>query len=320
MKKRIYFRADANIEIGYGHFIRTLALADMLKDNFECVFFTTDPTDFQIKELEKVCRYIALKDNAGKFQSFLDCLDGDEIVFLDNYFFTSEYEMKIKEKGCKLVVLARPDKHHFADIVLNFVETDFSGFSVEPYTKIILGLQWTILREPFRNSLDYKSIRSNRIILSFGGTDQFSLTEKFIELLKGRDLAIICTSKIAEERRISFEQSGCIVYTDITPDVIADIFHHSNCAILSSSSICLEALACGCKVFAGYYVENQQSFYNILLERNFIVGLGDLMRFEDISFMSELDSYISTDDTSNIPIDFSRQKEQYIELFEELCL
>ena len=28
MKQRIYFRADAGREIGYGHFIRTLALAE----------------------------------------------------------------------------------------------------------------------------------------------------------------------------------------------------------------------------------------------------------------------------------------------------
>lgn len=291
----------------------------MLKEYFECVFFTTDPTDFQIKELEKVCKFIPLKDNAEKFQSFLDFLDGDEIVFLDNYFFTSEYEKKIKEKGSKLVVLARPDKHHFADIVLNFVETDYTEFSVEPYTRIILGLQWTILREPFRNSYENKSIRSNRIVLSFGGTDQFSLTEKFIELLQGRDLTIICTSKIAEERRIFFERSGCIVYTDIPSDIIADIFHHSYCAILSSSSVCLEALACGCKVFAGYYVENQVNFYNILLERNCIVGLGNLMEFDELQFMSELDDYIGIDCTSNIHMDFSKQKEQYINLFQELC-
>lgn len=33
MDKKVYFRADASNVIGYGHFVRTLALADMLKDN-----------------------------------------------------------------------------------------------------------------------------------------------------------------------------------------------------------------------------------------------------------------------------------------------
>ena len=37
--QKIYFRADASATIGYGHFIRTLALADMLKDDFDCTFF-----------------------------------------------------------------------------------------------------------------------------------------------------------------------------------------------------------------------------------------------------------------------------------------
>ena len=60
MKKKIYFRADAGQSIGYGHFIRTLALADMLKDDFDCVFFTQTPTDYQKKEMELVCRYVEL--------------------------------------------------------------------------------------------------------------------------------------------------------------------------------------------------------------------------------------------------------------------
>jgi len=38
--QKIYLRADASAAIGYGHFIRTLALADMLKDDFDCTFFT----------------------------------------------------------------------------------------------------------------------------------------------------------------------------------------------------------------------------------------------------------------------------------------
>ena len=59
-KRKIYFRADASATIGYGHFIRTLALVDMLKDDFDCIFFTTSPSAYQIEEMGKVCRYIAL--------------------------------------------------------------------------------------------------------------------------------------------------------------------------------------------------------------------------------------------------------------------
>ena len=52
--QKIYFRADAGAEIGYGHFIRTLALADMLKDDFSCVFVTQAPTIYQKSEARSV--------------------------------------------------------------------------------------------------------------------------------------------------------------------------------------------------------------------------------------------------------------------------
>lgn len=52
--KKNYFRADAGAAIGYGHFVRTLALADMLKADFACTFFTCHPTAYQIGEMEQV--------------------------------------------------------------------------------------------------------------------------------------------------------------------------------------------------------------------------------------------------------------------------
>ena len=86
--RKIYFRADASATIGYGHFIRTLALADMLKDDFDCTFFTCHPTPYQVEEMEKVCPFIPLQEETHS-ADFLSHLQGDEIVVLDNYFFTT---------------------------------------------------------------------------------------------------------------------------------------------------------------------------------------------------------------------------------------
>ena len=36
---------------------------------------------------------------------FLSHLQGDEIVVLDNYFFTTDYQRAIKQKGCRLGAL-----------------------------------------------------------------------------------------------------------------------------------------------------------------------------------------------------------------------
>ena len=77
--QKICFRADAGVDIGYGHFIRSLALADMLKDEFDCVFYTAEPNPYQIGEMQKVCSYVSLPETT-KFDSFLTELDGSEIV------------------------------------------------------------------------------------------------------------------------------------------------------------------------------------------------------------------------------------------------
>jgi len=58
MKRKVIFRADAGQSIGYGHFIRSLALADMIRNDFDILFATVNPTDYQKTELAKVCPYI----------------------------------------------------------------------------------------------------------------------------------------------------------------------------------------------------------------------------------------------------------------------
>ena len=105
MKQKVYFRADADQSIGYGHFIRTLALADMLKDDFECVFYTQTPTEYQKNELSSVCPFVTLPADNSRFNIFLEQLKGDEVVVLDNYFFTDDYESKIREKSIQILII-----------------------------------------------------------------------------------------------------------------------------------------------------------------------------------------------------------------------
>ena len=96
-KRKIYFRADAGADIGYGHFIRSLALADMLRENFNCVFTTLSPTSYQLQEMNKVCEYIPLVGLKNQFENFLSLLNGDEIVVLDNYYYDTSFQNQIKE-------------------------------------------------------------------------------------------------------------------------------------------------------------------------------------------------------------------------------
>ena len=182
-KRKIFFRADAGAQIGYGHFIRTLALADMLRDDFDCTFLTQSPSEYQQKEVEKVCPLVALPSDDSKFEKFIDCLKGEEIIVLDNYFYTSEYQKQIKEKGCKLVCIDdMHDKHYYADVVINHGLTDENLFDVEPYTRLCLGFDYALLRRPFIQVSNTVKL-PNSWFISFGGTDFLNLTEKILKAI-----------------------------------------------------------------------------------------------------------------------------------------
>ena len=286
MKQKVYFRADADQSIGYGHFIRTLALADMLKDDFDCVFYTQTPNDYQKKELAVVCPYVSLPSDDTKFDTFLDALNGDEIVVLDNYFYTGEYESRIREKGCKVVLIDNlHQRHSFADAVLGFLmglkEEDYS---VEPYTRLHLGTDYTLLRRPFLDRLNKKHSpiedKDNlKIVISFGGSDQHCVAVAIANLLANTENVRLIT--VIGNKSQGLLQSDKIVFrSGLSAQEMCDVFVSHDLAILPASTTMLEALACGIKIVGGYFVDNQLDNYHQYVKSNAIIGCGDLL-FEE---------------------------------------
>lgn len=282
MKRKIYFRADASASIGYGHFIRTLALADMLRDDFDCTFFTCHPTPYQVDEMEKVCPFLALREETH-YDDFLSHLQGDEIVVLDNYFFDTGYQRAIKGKGCRLVCIDdMHDKHYVADVVINHGLTDSALFDVESYTKLCLGFDWALLRKPFLEAARKKRVpmdRKGKVVVCFGGSDIHDVTGYFVN----RTLRLPAVSDVTAVVGDAYaphsscvEDSRLVYRSRLTAQEIADLFCDSGWVICSASSVCIEALACGARVAAGWYVDNQKEFYDLLTSKGWVTGLGNV--------------------------------------------
>ncbi|RRD61421.1 UDP-2,4-diacetamido-2,4,6-trideoxy-beta-L-altropyranose hydrolase [Tannerella forsythia] len=280
-KQKILFRADAGPEIGYGHFMRTLALADMLKDDFDCTFVTQTPTVFQRQEVIKICNLIELPPDKSKFSLFLEMLSGDEIVVLDNYFYSTNYQKKIKSIGCKLVCIDdTSDKHYVADIVINHGTNRTDQFDVESYTKLCVGLDWALLRKPF-----FEAAKINReqprtiknIALCFGGTDIHNFTDKYIRYLNNmssvKQIDVIVGSHY-QSTLLKTERRNVLFHKDISANMLAKLFLNSDLAIVSASTVSIEALFCGAEVAIGWYTKNQKNLYDFLIFNNYALGLG----------------------------------------------
>lgn len=315
-KRKIYFRADASATIGYGHFVRTLALADMLKDDFECTFFTTSPSAYQIGEMEKVCAYVALQEES-KFEDFLLQLSGDEIVVLDNYFFTTEYMNQIKNKGCKLVCVDDIHNRHFTcDAVLNPALLRTSKYDAEPYTKLFLGLEYALLRKPFLTCAHELNKEEGRWLLSFGGTDFDNMTEKYLRFLQ-EDVRVKSVTVITGDAYKYIDNlknySKARVLKNLSADEMSAEMQRAEYAVLPSSTVSIEALASGCKVANGYFVDNQIETAQMYEQEGFCIGLGNLKDVKDASFIDALLQF-----KPSKQIDFSLIPTRYKEIFNSL--
>src|SRR5690242_18864490 len=145
-KTKIVFRADGNSQIGLGHVVRSLALAEMLHEAFDCVFAIQAPSPDLQQQIMAVCAEIIMLPVCTKQESnFINELDnhltGNEIVVLDGYVFETAYQKYIKSKGCTLACIDDIYAYHFvADVIINH-----SGgihkelYSVKPYTQCFLG-------------------------------------------------------------------------------------------------------------------------------------------------------------------------------------
>lgn len=323
--QKILFRADAGFGIGYGHFIRTLALADMLKGDFDCIFYTSEPTPYQEAQMKGVCSFVALEEK-NKFHQFLDSLKGDEIVVLDNYFFTTDYQRRIKTKGCKLVCIDDlHDKHFLADLIINqAINVSTQDYSCEPYTRFAFGLGYSLLRRPFFDACKKKEeeqITKGKekldVVVAFGGSDYFDLTSKVITNIVDMDIINRITAIVGDAYSSEIMIKSPIVryQKNLSAEDIANLFSISDVAILPASTIMNEALACGIKIIGGYFVNNQESDYNAFNMANMIYGAGDFTEENALSRIKFLLNRISEKDENTVSsvIPF-----RFIELFKSL--
>lgn len=313
--RKICFRADASAQIGYGHFIRTLALADMLKDDFDCVFYTAEPSSYQIGEMQKVCSYVPLSEKT-KFEDFVAMLDGSEIVVLDNYFFTTDYQRAIKAKGCKLVCIDdMHNKHYVADAVVNYGLVDLHDFSVEKYTRLCLGRDYLLLRSSFLKYL-VKKERKKQILINFGGADPYRITENVTSILLAMNLdkqiIVILGNNVylSEENR-----TRVTVFSNLNAEQMAMLMRESELGIFSASTISYEGRSQHLAMLVGYYVDNQKEYFEKSIKQNGFIPLYDLKNINKNILEKALKS------VSNIQLDdydYTQIPNRYVSLFKYL--
>lgn len=289
---RVVIRCDGGTDIGMGHVIRCIALADMISKNHTICFAIQKTSDHVYQTLRSAgFDYVLLpteKDYVQDLENLKKEIDSHDVVVLDGYNFRTDYQRGIKVQGNKLVVI--DDLHawrHVADIVINHAGgVSKEDYDCESYTKLLLGFRFALLRKEFLGLIGQSKIRSElkTAFISMGAADIHGLTLKFAEALKASgqiqrvDLMVSELnphySPIIHYAKANSE--SVFVHTNITAEELIGILSRADIAFCPASTISLECCAVGIGLIVGYTAVNQAGIYDGLIKEKVAAGFGDM--------------------------------------------
>jgi UDP-2,4-diacetamido-2,4,6-trideoxy-beta-L-altropyranose hydrolase len=195
-------RADAAPEIGTGHVMRCLALAQAWQDSGgSCTFLATDlPAALAhrlLAEGTEVQRVAAEPGSApdATQTACLACAVSADWVVVDGYRFGSDFQRALRDAGHR--VLAIDDyghcEHYSADLVLNQnAHADARLYCHrEPSTVLLLGTDYVLLRREFLTYRDRNrpvSVLGRKVLVTMGGADPDNITERVVRALNHLDV------------------------------------------------------------------------------------------------------------------------------------
>lgn len=283
MKPEVFIRADGNNEIGLGHLIRCMALANMLKDDFEITFVSKEiPGKIKEEINENDFRFTEIVSEKEFFKLLKP---QNQIVVLDGYRFDKGYQQSVKEAGCKLVCLDDiHDREFVADLIINHAPgISREDYQATPETTFALGPEYALLRPAFLDIASQSILKKkcSILLICFGGSDVKNLTKIAAEAALNyepiKKIMIVTGSAYKHQETLipMIKKHEKIEYHHAVDEhEMADLMIESDTAIVPSSGILFEVLAAGITAISGLYNENQKKVYSGFKKLNAIVDAG----------------------------------------------
>lgn len=219
---RVVFRTDASIQIGTGHVMRCLTLANYLAAKgamcyFLCRAHTGNLIDlikengFQVIELPKLNEndYNLDKDiphhshwlNCEWKTDVLHCqntipLNIDWLI-VDHYALDHKWEKTMRSNCNKIMCIDDlADRNHDCDLLLDQTQgRHFQDYAdlIPHKTELLLGPKYALLRPEFRywrekSLLSRENSKLRHILITMGGVDKDNITTRLLKVLKNCNL------------------------------------------------------------------------------------------------------------------------------------
>lgn len=296
-------RADGGPDIGYGHLVRTHALAEeALERGFSLTVATTTPQPAKDIFADAVdVTELPSRDDPEPFVEWLETSNPDA-VFTDAYPVDTAYQRALRER-VPLAVFQDDARHTVcADVFVNgnlyadSLRYDF--LDGEPET--CLGPEYVLLRGEIRNLLDAEPPwreHPERALVTMGGSDMTNQTPTAIRAFDGVNIRVDAIvgpgfSRLQErEIRTAAQSVSADVHLSRDPDDLAEQMLRADFAVSTSSSTTYELLALGTPIVSVPVVDNQEPIAAALREE----GVASVLErgADESAFARAIHEYVS---------------------------
>ena len=290
----IWIRADGGKEIGTGHIMRCLSVADALRQMGEAVcFLMADGSAAAL--VEKAGQDYRVLDSSFQHpEEELDALlslfseGGKDFFLADSYFVTPSYLSRIR--ACMPVGYMddRGISGLPVDLLINyniFADASIYGGAEDQATEYLLGTRYAPLRREFREVSYQVRDRAERVLITTGGSDRYDLAGKILkEALKypgTRDLEYCVVSGVYNENlpallEIENGHPNVKIFNNVTQ--MSELMQSCDIAVTAGGSTMYELSAVGVPMICLSFVDNQEKIVEGFREREIVCFGGDYLR------------------------------------------
>ncbi|WP_324759580.1 UDP-2,4-diacetamido-2,4,6-trideoxy-beta-L-altropyranose hydrolase [Haloarcula montana] len=283
----IAIRADGGPEIGYGHLVRTSALAAVvLSEGHRVTYLTTEPA-----HVRGVCpgdvQTVTLpsRDDPEPCIEWVESAAPDT-VFTDAYPVDTEYQRAIYERA-PLAVLQDDDRHAVcADVFINgnIYAADLEYQFASADTERLLGADYVLLRREIaklaQQNPPWRETPERAVVL-MGGSDIANLTPKAVRAFDNFDVTVdaIVGPGMSTTQERTVRKEAAEVPADVRvvrePDDLPTRMHRADFALSTASSVTYELLSLGTPIVSCSVAANQTLIARALTDRDLATVLTD---------------------------------------------
>jgi len=299
------FRTDANSEIGWGHMMRCLSLADALSDaGQQCIFITSDHVSAELVQNHGY-RVFVLDSQWSNCMDQLDKLlemihtTGVHRLIVDSYFVSTKYFDALSRIVTVTYIDDEGKEAYSIDQLVNYnissESVDYHNLYKGKKIELVLGCGYAPIREQFHHVVPKIREDVHTILLSAGATDIHHFKTHFLTWIKPKEIfsrihwLVLSTAITGEEKRLEDMHKNITLVS--SAEDMDKIMLQSDIALSAGGTTLYELCACGVPTISFSFADNQVPNTVCFDQKGIIQYAGDI-RDRQSEVFKNIDSFL----------------------------